>query len=202
MTASQEESLRLPCPRCGEQVTAPLRRVSLRCSQGHAFEAALFSPASPIGRSRPAALVASAQTPCARHARNAAVAACERCGTFMCALCRVDLEGAPVCLPCFERAQAAQGMGESGTVLRDWNRLALNVGLVALFFFPFAPIGGPLAVVLGLRGWRQDRRTGEPLHPLLGMLGMICGVVAFAIGVLFFMAMFRNWETGRGGIRA
>jgi hypothetical protein len=120
----------------------------------------------------------------------------------MCALCRVDLEGAPVCLPCFERAQAAQGMGESGTVLRDWNRLALNVGLVALFFFPFAPIGGPLAVVLGLRGWRQDRRTGEPLHPLLGMLGMICGVVAFAIGVLFFMAMFRNWETGRGGIRA
>ena len=59
-----------------------------------------------------------------------------------------------------------------------------------------------LAVVLGLRGWRQDRRTGEPLHPLLGMLGMICGVVAFAIGVLFFMAMFRNWETGRGGIRA
>jgi len=202
MTTPREESHRVPCPRCAEQVAAPLRRASLRCSQGHAFEVALFSPASPIGRSRPAALVASAQTPCARHARNAAVAACERCGTFMCALCRVDLEGAPVCLPCFERAQAAQGMGESGTVLRDWNRLALNVGLVALFFFPFAPIGGPLAVVLGLRGWRQDRRTGEPLHPLLGMLGMICGVVAFAIGVLFFMAMFRNWETGRGGIRA
>lgn len=181
-------------------MAAPLRRASLRCGQGHAFEVALFSPASPIGRSRPAALVASAETPCARHARNAAVAACERCGTFICALCRVDLEGAPVCLPCFERAQADQGMGESGTVLRDWNRIALNVGLISLCFFPFAPIGGPLAVVLGLRGRRQDKRTGEPLHPVLGVLGMIFGVLAFAIGVLFFMSLFK--VSGRGGIRA
>jgi len=118
----------------------------------------------------------------------------------MCALCRVDLEGAPVCLPCFERAQAAQGMGESGTVLRDWNRLALNVGLISLCFFPFAPIGGPLAVAMGLRGRRQDRRTGEPLHPVLGALGMIFGILAFAIGVLFFMSLFK--ESGRGGIRA
>ena len=200
MTAPREESLRAPCPRCGEDVDAPLRRASLRCSWGHAFEVALFSPPSMSGRSRPAALVASAQTPCARHARNAAVAACERCGTFMCALCRVELEGAPVCLPCFERAQADQGLGESGTVLRDWNRLALNLGLFSIAFFPFAPIGGPLAVVLGLRGRRQDRRTGEPLHPVLGMVGMVLGVIAFAVGVLFFMSLFR--ETGRGGIRA
>jgi len=118
----------------------------------------------------------------------------------MCALCRVDLEGASVCLPCFERAQADQGMGESGTVLRDWNRLALNVGLISLCFFPFAPIGGPLAVAMGLRGRRQDRRTGEPLHPVLGALGMIFGILAFAIGVLFFMSLFK--ESGRGGIRA
>jgi len=163
MTAPREESLRTPCPRCGELVTAPLRRASLRCGLGHAFEVALFSPVSPVGRSRPAALVASAQTPCARHARNAAVAACE-------------------------------------TLLRDWNRIALNVGLVSLCFFPFAPVGGPLAVVLWLRGRRQDKRTGEPLHPLLGVLGMIFGVVAFAVGVLFYMSLFK--ESGRGGIRA
>jgi len=118
----------------------------------------------------------------------------------MCALCRVDLEGAPVCLPCFERGQADQGLGESGTVLRDWNRLALNVGLLSLCFFPFAPIGGPLAVVLGIRGRRQDRRTGEPLHPVLGVLGMIFGMIAFGVGVLFFMSLFGR--TGRGGIRA
>ena len=200
MTAPREESLRAPCPRCGEAVPAPVRRASLRCGQGHAFEVALFSPASIVGHSRPAALLASTQTPCARHARNAAVAACERCGTFMCALCRVDLEGAPVCLPCFERAQTDQGLGEAGTVLRDWNRLALNVGLASLCFFPFAPVGGPLAVVLGIRGLRQDRRTGDPIHPVLGVLGMIFGVVAFAVGVLFFMSLFR--KTGRGGIRA
>src|SRR5262245_25281271 len=45
---------------------------------------------------------------CAAHRRNAAVASCERCGIFMCTLCRTESDGMTICAPCFERL-AGQG---------------------------------------------------------------------------------------------
>jgi len=186
------------CPRCGHRVPSGTRQGSIRCASGHAFEFALFTPAPPSGRSRPAALVESAQTPCARHARNAAVAACERCGTFICALCRVDLDGAPVCLPCFERAQADQGVGQGGLLRRDYNRACFSVAMLSLLVFPLAPLGGPIAIGLGVLGWREDRRSGERLHPVLGVLGVVIGLLAFVAGLLVWGGVFFRRVT-RGG---
>src|SRR5262245_34079479 len=36
---------------------------------------------------------------CAAHRRNAAVASCERCGIFMCTLCRTESDGMTICAP-------------------------------------------------------------------------------------------------------
>lgn len=50
---------------------------------------------------------------CAKHERNAAVASCQRCGGFVCALCRIFTDRFVLCPGCFERGYAAGALGRT-----------------------------------------------------------------------------------------
>jgi predicted branched-subunit amino acid permease len=56
--------------------------------------------------------------------------------------------------------------------------------------------------MLFIKGLRQDRRTGEPLSRVSGVLGVLLGGLGFAAGVLFWMSLFVFAGKGHGGIRA
>src|SRR5262249_43282443 len=177
------------CPSCGFEVRVPVRRGETQCSYGHAFEYALFEPAPPSTRSRPTSRADSGATPCAIHAGNAAVASCERCGTFICALCRVEQDGTTLCMPCFERREKEAGGVEGGTRIRSLNQLAYLSGVASLFMFPLAVLAGPLAMVLAVLGWRQERKLPEPYFRVRGKVGGLLGVVGLLLGVFFWVGM-------------
>jgi hypothetical protein len=179
------------CPTCNFEVRVPVERGETECTYGHAFEYALFDPAPPAPRSRPTSRADSGATPCAIHAGNAAVASCERCGTFICALCRVEQDGATLCMSCFERREKDTGGNESGgTRIRSLNQLAYVSGVASLFLFPLAVLAGPLAMVLAVLGWRQERKLDEPYFRFRGKVGALLGVVGLLLGVLFWVGMF------------
>src|SRR5205807_304768 len=78
------------------------------------------------------ALMGAETAQCARHARNSAVAACERCGAFMCALCRIESDGKVLCAGCFDRLRAAGELESARVSFRSWRTLGQHLSLLGL----------------------------------------------------------------------
>lgn len=82
----------LPCPACAKEVTVTV------------FPVALHPPKAP----QPERIVTGQEAGCYNHAGNRAVAACDTCGRFLCAVCDVEAAGGHVCPSCFERHEAPE----------------------------------------------------------------------------------------------
>src|SRR4051812_35197337 len=85
------------CRYCGEIYYADAERVGARCRRCH----------EPLYERREAARATDEATPvgqCAAHPNNAAVGVCQRCGTYMCALCRTRWHDRTLCPACVLRA--------------------------------------------------------------------------------------------------
>lgn len=139
----------LHCPRC----RAPLpddrlhdgANVCLECLGD--FEARIFHPPQrsarvlQLAQSGPEGAVS-----CANHARNTAVAACDRCGLLICSLCQLDVESGKLCPACFERLSQNEGEDATKTRFRDYGSLA---GIWAFFGLIFSALlmGIPLGIV-------------------------------------------------------
>jgi hypothetical protein len=139
----------LHCPRC----RAPLpedrltdgANVCLQCLGD--FEARVFHP--PQRSTRVLQLAQSGPeggVSCANHARNAAVAACDRCGLLICSLCQLDVEGDKLCPSCFERLSQDAGADVTRTRFRDYGSLGAIWAFVGLFF-SWAMLGIPLGII-------------------------------------------------------
>ncbi len=147
------------------------------------FTAALFSPPLRPAPAAPA-LEPGAATPCARHARNPAIATCERCGAFMCGLCRTDADGKALCMPCFERLRGDGAIADTRTTFKSWRTLGLHLGVLGLLLSPVGLILGPASLVASARGVAQVRRgeeaggaAGTVTAFVLGMLSTLFGLV-------------------------
>jgi hypothetical protein len=133
------------CPRCGLS-----------------YLAVPFRPPAPV----PPVVASLAEAgpggavPCGRHAGNAAVGSCSRCGVFMCSLCRIEAEGKDLCPGCFDRLSAEGVLATVPTRAVEYPRLSLAVGFVGLFCF-LGVLTGPITLFLVYRGVRQKRLTGE-----------------------------------------
>jgi len=139
----------LHCPRC----RAPLpeaqlhdgANVCLQCLGD--FEARVFHPPQ-----RSARVLQLAQSgpeggvSCANHARNAAVAACDRCGLLICSLCQLDVESGKLCPSCFERLSQDEGADTTKTRFRDYGSLAGIWAFIGLLFSALL-LGIPLGII-------------------------------------------------------
>lgn len=184
----------MACPHCKRS----LRHENLSSGMqvcpycGGMFEAVRFAPAGArvvvpeVGGAGP-----EGATPCARHARNAAVATCERCGSFICELCRIEADGKVLCPPCFDRLSAEGALRSAVSSFRDYGLVAQSWAALGLL------VGGalgPLAVVYGLKGLRQKKEMGESqgiagiyFYAILGVLESVAFVL---LVVLLLMAFF------------
>src|SRR5512141_383560 len=93
------------CPRCRAALPfEELRDGTTLCATcGGEFEARVFHP--PQRSARVFQLAQSGPegaTSCANHARNAAVAACDRCGLLICSLCQLDVDSGQLRPPSFQ----------------------------------------------------------------------------------------------------
>ncbi|HEX9604366.1 MAG TPA: zinc finger domain-containing protein [Myxococcales bacterium] len=178
------------CPRCWE----PLPRIVLKEGAVYCgncaleFQAALFDPPeSP--RAAPRDLDGGTSAQCARHARNAAVAACERCGAFICSLCRVESDGKVLCAACFDRLRAEGALESARTTFRSWRTLGLYLSVGGIFVWPLGIVIGPAALVAAVRGISQDRKNGDEGGLPGSILSLLLGAVVTLMGIVLPLSM-------------
>ncbi len=182
------------CPHCSEPVDlAALEAGTTRCSRcRRAFDAERFAPverplvAAPVGGAGPAGATA-----CGAHPQNAALANCDRCGVFICGLCRVDSDEMALCPSCFNRLARAEELPSLKLRFVDYGARASSAAALGfLFCFPFGAVMGPLAVYYGVRGLTQPTeslggKAGVVLAMLLGLLE--AGMTFFAFGSMMWL---------------
>jgi hypothetical protein len=109
----------------------------------------------------PIAVATEAGAPCARHPGNPAEAACQRCGQFMCSLCRIDSDAKAYCPACFERLSSEGALASTVTHIRNYSGLA---SLVLLGGFLTCYLGLPLGIYgfyLCVKGIKDKGRRGD-----------------------------------------
>ena len=167
-------SAALVCPTCRNEfeIFAAARPVEAP------VVAAMAAPAS--GDGAPGTVGAPVPT-CARHPGNAAVTACCRCGDFICGVCATNVDGAMVCVPCFEHKRSA-GELFSQQITFTLPRTSLYTGILSIpgNLCGLGLICGPIAIVTGIMAVREIRR--QPA--LKGRGQAIAGIILGSIGFL------------------
>src|SRR5580704_3925739 len=118
------------CPECG---SSSIVRV---------FPALFYTQSGPVA----AEAAAEGEAACFDHPGKRAVAACSRCGRFVCQLCSVEFKGAVWCPSCFTAGayQATTvGLETSGML---YISLALIVAVAPLLLWPFTASAEPIAL--------------------------------------------------------
>lgn len=164
-------------------------------SCGGAFETMRFTP--PERRSRVARVAEAGPAgaaSCSAHPANSSVTSCERCGVFMCALCRIDVDGQTLCPGCFERMSAEGALASARLAFKDYTRMAHSFAVVGLLMWPFAFAAGLAVLYYGIRSIRQKNAMGEPEGMTSAVLAVAAGLIEIVGGgllLLFMFGMFR-----------
>jgi len=156
------------------------------------FEAVRFDPPVPSSQAAPLAPGTGTGTACANHPANAAVTNCERCGVFMCDLCRIDADEAAFCPGCYDRLSSEGALASTRTSFRDHARQASSYALLGLLFWFFAVAIGPFAVYYGIRGVRQKRAMGEKEGRVGAWVAIFLGAVETVGSAAFLFAAFKG----------
>ncbi len=120
---------------------------------------------------------------------NAAVIECSRCGTFICALCRIDTDGKALCPACFERLSADGSLEGTTMTFRDYGALSSTSAVAGCLIYFIGILTGLLAIYYGIRGLRQKKELGDR-DGVAGIWGAITlGVLESLIGgfIVFYL---------------
>ena len=185
-------STKIACPFCRAGI--PLRpgasgpEACDRC--GRVFEATHFRPAAARARvHRVAAAGPAGATPCVFHEANAAEVACERCGSFICALCELEAsaDGKILCPACFDRLR------DAGLLRSHLNRVPNDAGIaiaVALAGTCAGGLTGPIAVYYAARGLLRRDAPVETGSRAWLYVGVTLGLAEIAFGVLLVIGLY------------
>jgi hypothetical protein len=181
------------CPRCRAPLDDRLQdgeNVCLECLGD--FEARVFHPPQrsarvlQLAQSGPEGAVS-----CGNHARNAAVAACDRCGLLICSLCQLDVENAKLCPSCFERLAQDGDTDATRTRFRDYGSLAAVwafVGLVFSALFFGIPLG-IISIYYCVKAFRHRESRSSATFVALVLLLALADVF---ISTSVFLTLFRH----------
>lgn len=181
------------CPHCGADLE--LARVVSGMQSCPAcfssFEATRFqAPDRSAAVQRLAEAGPGAETACAAHPANVAVVNCQRCGVFMCALCRIDADEMALCPACFDRLSAEGALASTRTTFRDYGRLASNTAIAGLLLLVFGLAIGPAAIYYGVRSLRQLSQMGETTGRARAVIAILAGLLETGFGGLMLVSMF------------
>ncbi|MHC4661153.1 MAG: hypothetical protein ACYS8W_05640 [Planctomycetota bacterium] len=123
-------------------------------------------------------------TSCYFHESNKAVAVCSRCGSFICALCRVEIGETTICTKCFDYKKEKKEFGSRKVSAIAWGPLLSCAALIGLIPFlglitvlPGIPIG-----IYGLHSMKKDNMT-------YGRISVIVGIVVHSILLIYQAAI-------------
>ncbi len=180
------------CPWCGSGLELPRLiaggQVCPRCVRP--FLATPFFPPEP--RVQVEALAAAGPegaVPCARHAGNAAVANCTRCGVFMCSLCRIEIDGQELCPSCFERLSSEGVLSTAQNRYRDFRGLSLSVGVLGCLVYFLGLLTGPVTIYLAYLGYRQRKQMNESGGIVSLVAAVLLGLSQIGLGLFLIYAV-------------
>ncbi|MBI5369395.1 MAG: hypothetical protein HZA54_20340 [Planctomycetes bacterium] len=185
------------CPWCG--VEAPHDRMAsgmqLCRACGGEYEGEIFRPpTAPMKVFAVAEQGPAGANACANHERNAAVTACERCGHFICSLCRIDSDDMTLCPACFDRLAAEGALPSVRTTFRDYAGSASTAAMLGVLFWFIGPFIGPFAVYFGFQSFLQGRKLGEEEGWVRAAIAIVAGTLETLGGIVmlyFFSARVR-----------
>lgn len=192
MPAARISTYRGPvCPACGKAIDlASMRDGEQRCEHCNSFfDANVFQP--PQRSARVLQLAQSGPdgaSSCANHARNAAVANCDRCGLFICSLCEIKIEDGTYCPSCFDRLSKEGRLGGATTRIRSYGSLAITSAVCSLIIFPVTGIPlGLLTIYYVVKGWRN--RDDATFSRTSLIIALILGLGGFALGTITLVGL-------------
>lgn len=188
------------CPVCGRTLKpAELRSGAIYCKVcGSTFQAVVFTPPAEIITVRQIAgsIEGAGAAPCAKHPLNAAEGNCERCGNFICALCRTQLEGKTYCTACFERILEK---GETD-VAPEREPFAYGIANAVAFcgLLPFfGLVMGPMSIVYCVKWIKQAKARKKAVSNQVGLvLTLLLAVFDIALSAAIVAAIIYRIHKG------
>jgi hypothetical protein len=181
------------CPRCGAALDLtflePGEQICPTCLDP--YVATPFHPPAPRRPAveRLAEAGPGGAVPCGVHAGNAAVANCSRCGVFMCALCRIEIDGQELCPSCFDRLSSEGVLSSARTLFRDYRGLSLSLGVLGLLLCFFGVLTGPLTLYTVFRAVQQKRQMNEKGGTFSLIVAAILGLAQIGWGIAMIVGM-------------
>jgi len=172
----------IACPHCDRRLDhARIEPGALLCPYcRRTFEAVRFDPV-PLDTNVPRLTDFGREgaNPCGSHRGNAAEVACTRCGGFICALCRIDVDRRILCPSCFDRMKGGGELPATLAVYRDYGRMAFFASLLT-----FVPVLGLVTGPAGLY-WVWRARNEKPNVASRGSAALVwSAIVLSALGTL------------------
>jgi hypothetical protein len=203
----------LTCPSCRDAIPGDRDQIGARCPR---CREPLYE--APHGYPRRSELPdSSAGTRCTAHPGNPALGTCQRCGNFLCAVCRTRWRERSWCMACVERALEAKetspeearahfrqailamicGVLAWGLTLAGFLLIALgmsgnDINPVPLIFGFLLLMPTPLPALIGVgQGAAAIRARGD--HMILATMGLILSGIHVGVLVgLFTFSVFFN----------
>ena len=164
-----------PCPICAREVAVTV------------FPVALAPPPALL----PEPVLTGQEAGCFTHPANRAVAACDTCGRFLCALCDIQDTPAHSCPACFTRA-------ESPALHERVNYDSIALALVSLpMLFCWLPVlTTPAALFFAFKFWSAP----SPVFPRgRWRLWLTVVIAVVQLGLAVWLLVFLS-QQGRGGL--
>jgi hypothetical protein len=186
----------LTCTKCATPLpgSAPGQTISLSCPRCAAELQVVAFPAlyhSPSAGASAQLILTEGEAACFYHPEKRAVAPCDHCGRFLCALCDVGLEGKHFCPSCLEAGTKKGKMQflERGRTRYDqvvWSLLILPV----VVCWPATPLTAATALVVAIWKWRAPgslvANTKLQLGLAMGLAVLELGASAVFWGLVYF----------------
>jgi len=167
---------KLACPKCRRPVPEVYWQGVdvVRCPACESrFEQLRFPALRAARRIDRAASLALGEANCYFHAENRAEAACDGCGRYVCAVCRVPFAGQLLCPSCLEGRADRRKLPENNRVL--YSHIALVLAVVPLIMWPITLLTAPATLVLCFYGWKKP---GSLLPHRRRLRFVIAGIIA------------------------
>lgn len=129
----------------------------------------------------PQRVLVDGSSECFHHPGRAAVAACQRCGRFLCSLCVVDFGGEQICPSCIAARREKGAMRELDQRRILYDHIALSLAIVSIFISCFSIVTAPASLYMAIRHWKTPCSIVSPLRTRINFVLSIL----ISSGVLF-----------------
>lgn len=125
---------------------------------------------------------------CYEHATKRAVAVCNHCGKFLCALCEVDVDNAIWCPGCLQLDQPDSRLKTLETHRTLYDSIALGLSTWTALLFYLSIFTAPMVAYLAIRHWKTPSSI-IPRNKWRFIVALIIASLQFAIVVLLVISV-------------